>query len=47
MMKIKRYKVCAFNLITKAHHELERAKAMENGKDIPIPEVCDINLNAQ
>ncbi|MBI4232110.1 hypothetical protein HY605_02660 [Candidatus Peregrinibacteria bacterium] len=47
LLKIKRYKICAFNMITKAGHELERLTRMRNGENVPFPAVCDINISAK
>jgi len=47
ILKIKRYKICAFNMITKAQHELERLTRMRNGENVPFPAVCDVNISAK
>jgi hypothetical protein len=44
MLKINRYKICAFNMTTKAQHELERLVRIRSGESIPSPSVCDINI---
>lgn len=47
LLKITRYKICAFNMITKSQHELERLVRMRNGEAMPLPAVCDINISTK
>lgn len=47
LLKFNRYKICAFNMMTKAGHELERHVRMRNGESVPFPAVCDINISAK
>lgn len=41
-----RYETMLEKSLYKALHELERAQAKRNGKDVPLPAVVDINLDS-
>ena len=41
-----RYETMLEKSLYKALHELERAQAKRNGKDVPLPTVVDINLDS-
>ncbi len=45
LTKFQRYKTAAFNLITKAQHELERLKKINKGEDVPLPALLDITVS--